>query len=236
MPRVTAAHEQEIRERIIVAALRVFGEKGFHGSTMQDIVRASGLSIGAIYTWFASKDELFMAACDLASGRGLGELAARIAAGRTTAEKLAIAVAFFFDTAEGKEVDNLPGNAEFLIQAWAEAGSEPAARHMLMTRRQQLVVAGSMLLEEGIARGELPRWLDTVALARAYAALLDGMLLTRMEQGTAWKRSEAEKQAREILALVLASAASETRPDVPTVAPQPYSLIADAALEPEPAA
>lgn len=235
MPRVSAAHEQEIRERIVAAALRVFGEKGFHGATMQDIVRSSGLSIGAIYTWFASKDELFMAACDLASGRGLGELAARVATGRTTAEKLAIAVAFFFDTAEGQEA-GLPGNAEFLVQAWAEAGSEPAARGMLQTRRQQLVVAGTMLLEEGIVRGELPAWIDTAALSRAYVALLDGMLLTRMEQGTGWRRAEAERQAREVLAIVVAAAASPDRPAIPEIAPRPYSLIADASVEPEPAA
>jgi AcrR family transcriptional regulator len=48
MPRVSAAHEQGVRDRIVSAALRVFGEDGFHGATMQDVVRESGLSIGAI--------------------------------------------------------------------------------------------------------------------------------------------------------------------------------------------
>jgi AcrR family transcriptional regulator len=225
MPRVTAAHEQEVRDRIVAASLRVFGERGFHGATMQDLVRESGFSVGAIYTYFRGKDELFMAACDLASGRGLGELAARVATGRTTAEKLAIAVAFFFDTAEGDEAANLPGNAEFLVQAWAQADAESAAREMLLRRREQLVMAGSMLLEEGMARGELPRWIDTTALARAYVSLLDGLILARVEQGSAWRRSEAERQAREILALVLAAAARPDRPDLGEVAPRPYSLL-----------
>ncbi|HEX5588728.1 MAG TPA: TetR family transcriptional regulator [Candidatus Limnocylindrales bacterium] len=225
MPRLTAAHEQEVRDRIVAASLRVFGERGFHGATMQDVVRESGLSVGAIYTHFRGKDELFMAACDLASGRGLGELAARVAAGRTTVEKLAIAVAFFFDAAEGDERANLPGNAEFLVQAWAQADAEPAAREMLVRRREQLVMAGSMLLEEGIARGELPAWLDTTALARAYVAMLDGLLLARVEQGGAWRRPEAERQAREILSAVLAAAAQPDRPVVGEVAPRPYSLV-----------
>ncbi|MBA3875332.1 MAG: hypothetical protein C0498_00105 [Anaerolinea sp.] len=225
MPRVTAAHEQGVRNRIVAASLRVFGERGFHGATMQDVVRESGLSVGAIYTHFRGKDELFMAACDLASGRGLGELAARVATGRTTAEKLAIAVGFFFDAAEGDDVANLPGNAEFLVQAWAQADAEPAAREMLVRRREQLVLAGSMLLEEGIARGELPRWIDATAIARAYTALLDGMLLARAEQGAGWRRADAERQAREILALVIAAAARPDRPDVGEVAPRPYSLL-----------
>ena len=54
MPRVSARHEQEVRDRIVRAALAVFAEHGFHRATMQDIVRASGLSVGAIYTYFRS--------------------------------------------------------------------------------------------------------------------------------------------------------------------------------------
>jgi AcrR family transcriptional regulator len=226
MPRVTAAHEQEVRDRIIAAALRVFGEKGFHGATIADVVRESGLSVGAIYTWFKGKDDLFLAACDLASGRGFGELAARVPRGRTLAERLAIAVGFYFDAAEGEAADH-PGNADFLVQAWGQAEAEPAAREMLRRRREQLITAATFLLEEGIARGELPRWLDAVAVARAYTALLDGMLLVRAERGPAFRRADAEREAREILALLLASAASETKPDIPEVAPRPFSVHGD---------
>jgi AcrR family transcriptional regulator len=225
VPRVTAEHEQEVRERIVVAALRVFGERGFHGATIADVVRESGLSVGAIYTWFKGKDDLFLATCDLASGRGLGELAARLPAGRTVAERLAIAIGFYFDTAEGDR-DVAPGNADFLVQAWAQADAEPAAREMLRRRREQLVMAGQFLLEEGMARGELPRWLDTQAVARAYTALLDGYLLVRAEQGESFSRERAEVECREVLALVLAAAASETRPDVAEVPASPFSVLA----------
>ena len=221
MPRVSAAHEQEVRERIVNAALDVFGERGFHGATMQDVVRGSGLSIGAIYTWFKSKDELFIAACDLASGRGFGELAARLASGRTVAEKLAIAVGFYFDSAEGAA--ELPGYGDFLVQAWSRADGEPAVRAMLSRRREQLVLAGTMLVQEGIARGELPRWIDSGAIARAYTVLLDGFLLVRMEQGEAFSREAAEREAREVLAAIIAAAGSPERPTMPRVAPRPYS-------------
>ena len=50
MPRVSAQHEQAVRDRIVRAAIEVFAEHGFHRATMQDIVRKSGLSVGAIYT------------------------------------------------------------------------------------------------------------------------------------------------------------------------------------------
>jgi AcrR family transcriptional regulator len=226
MPRVTAAHEQEVRERIVTAALQVFGDRGYHGATIADVVRESGLSVGAIYTYFKGKDDLFLATCDLASGRGFGELAARVARGRTVAERLAIAVGFYFDSAEG-EASMGAGNADFLVQAWAQV-EDPAVREMLRRRREQLVMAGTFLLEEGIARGELPRWLDATAVSRAYVALLDGMLLVRAEQGAAFRREDAERQAREVLALILAGAANGARPDVPEVAPKPFSILGEA--------
>jgi AcrR family transcriptional regulator len=47
-----------VRERILAAALRLFVEKGFHGTSIPDIVAASGTSIGAVYHHFGSKEEL----------------------------------------------------------------------------------------------------------------------------------------------------------------------------------
>ena len=217
MPRLTAAHEQAVRDRIVAAAMRTFADRGFHRATMQDVVRESGLSIGAIYTHFRSKDELFLAGCDLAAGRGMGELAQRLARGGTTVEKLAIAISFFFDAMDG------PATPTFLIQAWAEADQDPAVREMLVRRREQLATAGQLLLREGIARGEIADWIDVDAVARAYGALLDGLLLQRVEAGTAFRRREVERRARAILELVVASAGT-ARPSVPVVEPEPFEI------------
>src|SRR5512145_1186324 len=85
MPRLTAAQEQQVRDRIIRAAVAVFAEKGYHRATIADVVARSGLSVGAIYTHFTGKDELFLHSCDLISGQGLDELAARLAPLATTA-------------------------------------------------------------------------------------------------------------------------------------------------------
>ncbi len=54
MPRVSAQHEQAVRDRIVRAAIGVFAEHGFHRATMQDIVRKSGLSVGALHSHLES--------------------------------------------------------------------------------------------------------------------------------------------------------------------------------------
>lgn len=52
------------REQILHAALMCFGEKGYQAATMEDLVRASGLSKGSLYLHFASKKEVFLALFD----------------------------------------------------------------------------------------------------------------------------------------------------------------------------
>ena len=215
MPKVSAAHEQEVRDRIVAAAIRVFGDKGYRGATMADVVRESGLSVGAIYTYFSGKDELFLSSCAMVSERGLAELATRLADGRTTAERLSMAVDFFFESVD--TYDGVPGQVA-LVSAWAEANEEPGVREMLVRRREQLVGVGQVLIREGIARGELPAWVDVDALARAYTALLDGLVLQRIEGGESFRREDGIRRARVVLELLLAAAASP-RPSLPASAP-----------------
>ena len=47
------------RQQIIVAAKRVFSEKGFNKSTMEDIANEAELSPGTLYLYFKNKEELY---------------------------------------------------------------------------------------------------------------------------------------------------------------------------------
>lgn len=47
-----------LREQLLDAAARVFARKGYAGTKIQDIVREAGLSTGAVYGRFGSKDDL----------------------------------------------------------------------------------------------------------------------------------------------------------------------------------
>ena len=210
MPRVSAAHEQQVRDRILAAAARVFSEKGYHSSTIADVVRESGLSVGAIYTYFSGKDELIRLACDQIAARGLEELAERLAPARTTAERLTIAIALYVETID--EYDGAPGQIS-LVQAWAEADRETGVREMLAGRRERLVGAGRYLISQGVATGELPAWLDVDAVTRGFLALLDGLLLQRIEAGSAYRPADLERRAGAVLELMLA--AGPSRPTVP---------------------
>jgi TetR/AcrR family transcriptional regulator, fatty acid metabolism regulator protein len=67
------------RDRILDAALDVFARKGYHRAIVDDIVRASGTSKGAVYHHFTTKEAVFLALVDEFAGRLAAEVAASIA-------------------------------------------------------------------------------------------------------------------------------------------------------------
>jgi AcrR family transcriptional regulator len=220
MPRVTAAHEQEVRDRIVNAAMRVFSNKGFHSATIADVCRESGLSVGAIYTYFSSKEVLFRQSCDLIAARGLDELAGRLVDATTTAERMTIAIGLYIETID--EYAGAPGQIS-LLQAWAEAEREPSVRAMLAARRERLVGAGQFLIRQGMASGELPSWLDVDAVTRGFLGLLDGLLLQRVEAGDAYRPADLQRRAESMLELLLAAAAAP-RPSLPATPNLPRAV------------
>ena len=64
MPKVSQAHLDARRHQILDAARTLFATKGFAGTSTADLVEASGMSNGAIYRYFKSKNELITAICD----------------------------------------------------------------------------------------------------------------------------------------------------------------------------
>src|SRR3990172_610221 len=83
MPKVTEAHLEARRTQILDAAWTCFARKGYHQATMQDICQESGLSPGAIYRYFESKEAILIALNDRSQemGRAIVEEARALAGG-----------------------------------------------------------------------------------------------------------------------------------------------------------
>jgi AcrR family transcriptional regulator len=58
MPKVSEEHLAARRRQILDAALVCFSRRGFHQTSMQEIFDESGLSSGALYRYFKSKEEI----------------------------------------------------------------------------------------------------------------------------------------------------------------------------------
>ncbi|OPY50408.1 MAG: DNA-binding transcriptional repressor AcrR [Methanosaeta sp. PtaU1.Bin060] len=58
MPKVVPEYKEEAKKRIIAAGIDVMSEKGYSQTTMEDIAAHLGVSKGALYLYFKSKDDL----------------------------------------------------------------------------------------------------------------------------------------------------------------------------------
>lgn len=83
MPKISEEKKSARRTQILDAAWTCFQRGGIQGTTMDDIIRQSGLSAGAVYSYFKNKDDLIVSAVTT-SMSGLAEVLAPLLA----AEKL----------------------------------------------------------------------------------------------------------------------------------------------------
>jgi len=80
------------RDKILHAALQVFAEKGYHRAAVDDIVRASRTSKGAVYHHFPNKEALFLALVDEFSAHLAEAIAAAIATSHGALDKVEAAL------------------------------------------------------------------------------------------------------------------------------------------------
>jgi len=156
------------REQILAAALACFARQGYFETRMDDIVRESGLSKGALYHHFASKEEVFM---------GLFEqFEHAIWAGWQATDTLPAAAAIERKGAIVLEqVLGIPG----LIGAWIEFLRHPQSRARFAAIYARSRGELATTIRAGIAAGELRRC-DVTALAAAVTAIIEGLILQAM--------------------------------------------------------
>ena len=173
MPKVSEEHVAARRRQIVDAAVECFSRDGFHRATMQDIVAEAGLSPGAIYSYFASKDDIVEA---IAAERHARERAtiARAREAKDIGEGLrAVARAFFGALAEPDE----QRRRRLWVQIWAEALRDP---RMLATARRGIDEPRKLFAQavrEAQQRGELPAHVDPDAFGRLAISLFLGFVL-----------------------------------------------------------
>ena len=79
------------RRQIVDASVQLFIEKGFHKTTTRQIAKAAGLSIGSLYEYVASKEDVLYLVCEAIHAeveKGVAEALTRAAGGQNTLEEV----------------------------------------------------------------------------------------------------------------------------------------------------
>jgi AcrR family transcriptional regulator len=183
------------RAQILHAALACFSNKGYHQTSMDDIVAESGLSKGALYWHFKSKQELFVSLIEWYMS-AFGEEASHAWTDDMSAtDKIRAMMMFFVDSSE-----QLIPFFKITIDFWAQTSEDEQLRaifdEMLDNFQQQL----RTIIEEGITNGEF-RPVDTSQLALALIAALDALALYRTLLGD---KIDVQSSVEALLEVVIA--------------------------------
>ncbi|MFI0779365.1 TetR/AcrR family transcriptional regulator [Streptomyces sp. NPDC021212] len=188
MPRITAERREAKRAEIIAAARRCFSRDGFHQSTMPDIAAEAGVSAGAPYRYFTSKDEIILAITGDAF-RLIFEPVERLA-NSTDAPTVAELVAAALDTISGETVQDAAGHTvavdellRCVVQTWSEVLRNDQLRRPAAEGFEKVRSSIAHALRRGRAAGAVPTTVDPDRGARVVMGLLHGFLLQRVSFG-----------------------------------------------------
>jgi AcrR family transcriptional regulator len=173
MPKVSPSHLAARRTQVLEAAIVCFARQGFHRTTMQNIVRQSRLSPGAIYNYFASKEEIIEAIAKERHAKER-ELFAEAKREATLQKTLHHVRDFFFgqlnDPAERQR-------RRVTIQYWAESQRNP--KILRLTRKglegPRAHLAG--ILRQAQRRGDISNQMDPDITASFLIAAFHGLVL-----------------------------------------------------------
>ncbi|MGK8525225.1 TetR/AcrR family transcriptional regulator [Nocardia asteroides] len=179
MPRVSEEHLERRRQQILDAARRCFARKGFHETSMQDVFAESGLSAGAVYRYFKSKDELItaLATQTTVSLRVAMDLAINREPLPTPAELITM-VAEEVVRRSGPD-----GPVRLAPQAWALALVHPEAAVMVRETMMAMRALWVTYAERMRDKGWLPEDADVDAVGKAIIGLLPGFILQHLILG-----------------------------------------------------
>jgi AcrR family transcriptional regulator len=177
VPRVSADHLLARREQILTAARACFLTKGLHNTSMQDLIQEAGLSVGAVYRYFKSKNEIINAIASSVAG-GIQQRIDEVAA-----ERLPLADSLDKILAELERQIEPGGNLPIALQVWAEATLDPTIGEIVRERYEGLRTSVRAVVVHAVASGELPPDADVDAVTAAFYSLIPGYALQRVLTG-----------------------------------------------------
>ena len=178
---------EERQKQILEAAITEFARHGFHATRMEDIARASGLSKGAVYLYYKSKDAIITALLRTLFAWELRGARAIVDTEGSATDRLLAMTRMFAD-----ELDRMVVAMPILLEFYAVAFRQSTVRDYLSQMYEDFRSPLAALIQQGIDRGEF-RTVDAEEVALAWIALTEGLTLLWVvnPRGIAW-REQAE--------------------------------------------
>lgn len=171
MPKLKPATQAARRSHILDAAEVCFARNGFHRTSMQDICKEAGVSAGAVYVYFESKEELIAGIAERDRNKLAGEFAALAQEPDLTTALARLGAHYAVEEPQHKR--------RMCVELGIEAGRNEAVGKIYHSVDRFVMESFEQLFARAMAQGRIKPDLDPRMLARIVAILGDGMFWRR---------------------------------------------------------
>ena len=174
--RLTRAEKSaQTRAQLMTSARQLFLRRGFHAASLELVAEEAGFTIGAVYSRFGSKADLFLAILD----ERIDQIVAEVA----QVARLDQPLPAHAELLAGRRMALLEREREWfplVVEFWSHAARDERLRREFAARHERLVQAYAVLIEADYARLGLTLPLAPEVLARAVVAMGNGVALERL--------------------------------------------------------
>ena len=170
-----AERSAQTRAELMASARQLFLRRGFHACSLELVAEEAGFTIGAVYSRFGSKADLFLAILEERIDQLVAEVAQVAGLDQPIPEHAELLA--------GRRMALLDREREWfplVLEFWAHAARDERLRREFSARHERLVGAYAGLIEADYARLGLPLPLASDVLARAVVAMGNGIALERL--------------------------------------------------------
>jgi AcrR family transcriptional regulator len=175
VPRISDLTRETRRRHILASAWKCFSRNGFHATSMDDVIEASGMSSTTVYRYFRSKDDLIAATTDegLARVRGIFVRVLEQNPCPPPGETLALLV---------EELENRVANPDYdmtriALQTWSESLRDAGLRSRVQALYVETLDRITELAAHWRTDGHLPPDADPPAVAATLFSLMHGLIV-----------------------------------------------------------
>lgn len=174
--RLTRAESKELtRRRLLDAAASVFARKGYAAASVDEVAEAAGFSVGAVYSNFANKEELFSALMTDRAVNQMGEVAHIIESSRAQSADPLQALGEMLIAIADKDIDVAVLRTEF----WLHAVRNPELMQIEANSTATTLAAIRGILADMLARNDVDDSVDVDEFATTTLAMFSGLIRQR---------------------------------------------------------
>ena len=174
--RLTRAESKEqTRRRLLDAAAQVFARKGYAAASVDEVAEAAGFSVGAVYSNFANKEQLFAALMKHRAVNQIGEVAHIIESSRAQSADPLQALGEMLIAIADKDIDVAVLRTEF----WLHAVRNPELMQIEADSSATTLAAVRDILADMLARNDVDDSVDLDEFATTTLAMFSGLIRQR---------------------------------------------------------